>query len=110
MERPYSGFTILFDDVLARITSHRAVNAVGTSTLFYSVQRKDFYLEFAKLLYANEEGLYYGGQEFLHQIYCCIGGKVSFPDVPTIYRDLTLGYEMSQFGRHPILIRTRILE
>ena len=89
IERPYSGFSIDFDCILSRISSHRVLNALGVPALFYGLQSKTSYLNFTRLLYDNQKDLFYGGQEFLHQLHCCIGGKISFLEEPMVYRDFT---------------------
>lgn len=62
---------------------------LGIPALFYSLQPASILRQFWSLLQSNQSGLFYGGQEFLHQNFLCISGDIFFIDDALVLRDFT---------------------
>lgn len=93
IERPYYGITIDHTSPVVRLSQYFTLNSVGTNPLAYSIQARDVFLEYTRLI--NNKFYYYGGFELIHQVTTLISGKVILSTAPLIFRDfMYLDYKM----------------
>ena len=90
-ERPFSGFEINLQSPLMRTLVLGVSNGYGISSLSYSLIPRQvselFYAEF------DLDEHYYGGVEFMHQLFVAYHSKVIFTDKIHLYRDYSyIGY------------------
>jgi hypothetical protein len=100
LERPYYGFKITAEDVEVRLLMYGVANAFGVTSLSYAIQPTLLFSEFWSMTKGRQ--LYYGGLEFLHQIFLTARSKIIFSGKTLIYRDFTyIDYKSDKLREAP---------
>lgn len=91
IERPYYGFDITSKNPLQRVIQYGTANAFGVTSLAYSIQPAWLFKGFWDGV--DGDGYYYGGIEFMHQIYSMSRVGCRFVGKNIIFRDHSyIGY------------------
>jgi glycosyltransferase involved in cell wall biosynthesis len=92
-ERPYAGFKIENSSPLLRVSQYALANAFGVTSLAYSIQPIEIFINFWKDVNHEKLNFYYGGIELMHQTYLTAQLSINLADVNLIYRDFSyIGY------------------